>query len=159
MQILPPVIHTTAIKPEWLDYNNHMNVAFYVWIFDLAGVALAQSIGLGEDVTRTTGISWMALENHVTYDNEVSLGQQVEVRVQLVDHDHKRLHLYFEMHTIGADGYLAATEEQLVLCVDLRQRRAATFPPEVQARIAALAQSQAHLPPAANIGRKIGIRR
>lgn len=156
-----PVIYTTPIKPEWLDYNQHMNVAYYVLIFDLAGEALASAIGLGEEVTRCTGISWMALENHTTYDNEVTLGQEVEVRWWLVDHDHKRLHLYFEMHTTGPESYLAATEEQMVLCVDLNDRRAAAFPRDVQARIQSLADTQARLQLASptNIGRRIGIRR
>ncbi|MGK2914145.1 MAG: thioesterase family protein [Porticoccaceae bacterium] len=156
-----PVIYTTAIKPEWLDYNQHMNVAYYVLIFDLAGEALASAIGLGEEITRQTGISWMALENHTTYDNEVTLRQEVEVRWWLVDHDHKRLHLYFEMHTIGPESYLAATEEQMILCVDLNDRRSAAFPAAVQAKIQSLADAQTRLQrsPPTNIGRTIGIRR
>lgn len=156
-----PVLYTTAIKPEWLDYNQHMNVAYYVLIFDLAGEALASDIGLGEEVTRTTGISWMALENHTTYDNEVTLGQEVEVRWWLVDHDHKRLHLYFEMHTTGPEPYLAATEEQMILCVDLNTRRSTAFPDAVLGRVDALADAQrrSSVPAPTNVGRRIGIRR
>jgi acyl-CoA thioester hydrolase len=154
-----PIIHTSEIQPEWLDYNNHLNVAFYVLIFDQSGEALMQSIGLGEGVTRETGFSWVALENHVTFDREVTLGQTVDVRIQLLDHDAKRLHIYLEMHVRGANGYLAATQEQMLMCIDLRQRRSAPFPKEVQASIEAMARQHAQMAPPANIGRKIGIRR
>ncbi len=155
------VIYSTTIKPEWLDYNNHMNVAYYVLIFDKAGESLVSDIGLSEAVTKATDISWMVLENHVTYNNEVVLDQQVDVRVQLLDYDAKRLHLYFEMYGQNKDGseYLASTLEQMVMCVDLSVRRGCEFPENVAASIAALATQQEALPKPENIGRTIGIRR
>lgn len=159
METLPLVIHTTTIKPEWLDYNDHLNVAYYVLIFDQAGEALVHSLGLGEAVTRTTGISWVVLENHITYDQEVTLGQTVDVRMQLLDYDRKRLHLYFEMHVRGREGYLAATLEQMLMCMDLNARRSTPFPDDVQDHIQSMAEQQSHLARPANIGRKIGIRR
>lgn len=156
-----PVIYSTEIKPEWLDYNNHMNVAYYVLVFDLAGEQFICDLGLGEDVTRETGISWMVLENHITYDNEVVLGQEIEVRLQIMDHDNKRLHLYFEMFAKRDDGeeYLASTLEQMAMCVDLNKRKSSTFPKDVAAKIEELAESQASLSTPVNIGRTIGIRR
>ena len=159
MDSLRPIIHTTAIQPEWLDYNDHLNVAYYLLIFDQAGEALVHSLGLGELVTRATGISWVVLENHITYDNEVTLGQMVDVHVQLLDHDQKRLHLYFEMHVKGNKGYLAATLEQMLLCVDLNKRRSTCFPDNVQAEIQSLSRSHVDLPRPGNIGRQIGIHR
>ena len=159
MNKLSPVIYSTAIKPEWLDYNNHMNVAYYVLVFDLAGEALASSLGLGEEVAKKTGISWMVLESHITHDQEVALGQEVDVGMQLVDHDHKRMHLYFEMYLKGSNSYLASTLEQMVMCVDLNERRSASFPDEVMANIKSLAQQQSRLARPVNIGRKIGIRK
>ncbi len=162
MSLRAPVIYRTAIKPEWLDYNNHMNVAYYVLIFDLAGTELVSQLGLSEAVTRATDISWMVLENHITYDNEVVLDQPVDVRLRLLDHDAKRIHLYFEMYAQNTNGdgeYLAATLEQMAMCVDLKARRGSVFPAEVAANIQALAESQASLPIPQNIGRKIGIRR
>ena len=156
-----PVIYNTHIKPEWLDYNNHMNVAYYVLIFDHAGEALVEKIGLGESVTRETNISWMVLENHVTYNSEVVLDQPVAVTMQLVDHDSKRMHLYFEMYGQNEDGtqYLASTLEQMLMCVDLNARKGCEFPAAVMANIEGVAQEQANIPRPENIGRKIGIRR
>lgn len=154
-----PVIYETRIQPQWLDYNDHLNVAYYVLIFDMAGEELVRTLGLGGAITQQTGISWVVLENHITYDREVTLGQAVEVGMQLVDHDHKRMHLYMEMHVAGPDGYIASTLEQMVMCVDLNTRRSTEFPEQVQAGITSLAQSQAHLQQPLNIGRRIGIRR
>ena len=159
MNKLPAVICSTEIKPEWLDYNNHMNVAYYVLVFDLAFEELLLSLGLGEERAKTTGISTMALESHITYDQEVSLGQGVEIRMQLVDHDHKRMHLYLEMYVQGSRGYLASTLEQISLCVDLNERKSASFPKEVMAKIETLSQQQSHLERPDNIGRIIGIRK
>jgi acyl-CoA thioester hydrolase len=159
MNRLPAVIYSTEIKPEWLDYNNHMNVAYYVLVFDLALEELLLSLGLGEGGAKTTGISTMTLESHITYDQEVSRGQDVEVRMQLVDHDHKRMHLYLEMYVKGSNGYLASTIEQVSMCVDLNKRKATSFPDEVMAKIKALSQQQSHLDRPDNIGRKIGIRK
>lgn len=154
-------IYSTRIKPEWLDYNNHMNVAYYVLIFDKAGENLASDIGLGEAFTQETGISWMVLENHVTYNNEVVLDQPVDVRFQLLDHDNKRLHLYFEMYAKNDDGseYLASTLEQMMMCVDLNVRKSCNFPESIAKRIRHLADEQSNFSKPETIGRTIGIRR
>lgn len=159
MNKLPTVIFTTEIKPEWLDYNNHMNVAYYVLVFDLAFEELLLSLRLGEERAKRTGISTMTLESHITYDQEVSLGQEVEIRMQLIDHDHKRMHLYLEMYLEGRSGYLASTLEQISMCVDLNERKSVSFPDEVMAKIKTLSQQQSHLERPHNIGRKIGIRK
>ena len=159
MNKLPKILCSTEIKPEWLDYNNHMNVAYYILVFDLAFEELLLSLGLGEGGAKTTGISTMALESHITDGQEGSLGQEVEIGMQLVDHDHKRLHLYFEMYVKGSRGYLASTLEQISMCVDLNERKSASFPVEVMSKIKALSQHQSHLKRPDNIGRKIGIRK
>lgn len=152
-------LYSTAIKPEWLDYNGHMNVAYYVLIFDLAEEELFKMIGLGELVTKKTNVSWMVLENHITYDDEVSLRQKVTVSARIVDNDTKRLHLYLEMHTQGADGYLASTLEQMVICADLVQRKSTEFPEEVKKNIERLASNQTNEDISDRLGRVIGIRR
>ena len=156
-----PVIYQTSIQSEWLDYNDHMNVAYYVLIFDHAGEEVVKSLGLGAEVSQETGISWMVLENHITYNNEVVLDQPVEVRMQLLDHDSKRLHFYFEMYAKNEDGseYLASTLEQMAMCVDLNARKSSVFPEMIMANIEQLAAEQKDLPKPENIGRTIGIRR
>ena len=156
-----PTIYSTRIKSEWLDYNNHMNVAYYVLVFDFAGVELVGELGMSEKYTKATDISWMVLENHITYDSEVCKNQVVNVGVQLLDHDSKRMHLYFELYAEKDDGseYLASTLEQMVMCVDLKERRACAFPSDIATNIQNMADEHAHFPKPDNIGRKIGIRR
>lgn len=155
----PDIIYSTEIEPAWLDYNNHMNVAYYVLIFDLAFEELLLSLGLGEKIAKSTGISTMILESHITYDQEVCLGQEVEIRAQLVDHDHKRMHHYFEMFVKGSSGYLASTLEQISMCVNLHERKSFSFPDEVMKNIKSLSQQQSHSGRPKNIGRKIAIRK
>jgi acyl-CoA thioester hydrolase len=159
MDSLRPVIHTTGIRPEWLDYNDHLNEAYYLLIFDQADEVLLQSLGLGEETARATGISWVVLENHITYNHEITPGDIVDVHMQLLDYDQKRLHLYFEMHVKGGTGNPASTLEQMLMCVDLKKRRSTRFPGHVQAEIQSLFRSHADLPQPGNLGRRIGIRR
>ena len=155
----PNIVYSTKIDPAWLDYNNHMNVAYYVLIFDLAFEELLLSLGLGEKIAKSAGVSTMILESHITYDREVCLGQELEIRAQLVDHDHKRMHHYFEMHVRGSSCYLASTLEQISICVDLHERKSISFPGEVMKNIKSLLQQQSHSGRPVNIGRKIGIRK
>ena len=159
MKTILPDSYTTDIKTEWLDYNRHMNVTWYTLIFDRAGESFVHSLGLGEEKSKETGISWMALESHVTYDKEVLPGQQVAVKIRIVDYDTKRLHLYFEMHVKGKSGYLAATMEQMLICVDLNKRKAAPFPNKIFRNIAARFQHYSLLPLPERLGHQIGIRR
>ena len=148
----------TPIRRPWLDYNDHLNVASYVLIFDMAGVALFDHLGMGEAYSRETGGSWVVLESHLTYDREVLADDVVSVETRFVDHDAKRLHLYHEMH-IASGGGPAATCEQMTMFFDLRTRRAAPFPEHVARAIDRIGQGQAALPRPKTLGRTIGIRR
>lgn len=157
----PLVVHTTTVQADWLDYNDHLNVANYMRIFDDAGVALFDRLGMGEAHSRATGESWVVLESHVTYDRELGLGARVAVRTQIVDFDAKRVHLYHELHNMDAEPgeSLSATCELMVLFFDLGARRAGPFPAAVMGEIERLAAAQADLPRPADLGRVIGIRR
>jgi len=152
-------IYSAKIQEEWLDYNGHMNVAYYVLVFDQAEEQFFKNIGLGELVAKETNISWMVLENHITYDDEVSLDQEVAINIRVVDHDTKRLHLYLEMVTEGEDGYLTSTLEQMVICADLNQRKSTEFPAEVRKNIETFVQAQPSFDISERLGRTIGIRR
>ncbi len=157
---LPLSLYQTDIKKEWLDYNDHLNVANYVLIFDEAGVALFDHLGMGEAYSMETGGSWVVLENHVTYDLELVLGDKVKVTTQIIDYDAKRLHLYHEIHKLGGEVEgPSSTCEQMTMFFDLNARRAAAFPEHVMENITRIANQQKTLPKPANIGRTIGIKR
>ena len=159
MNHLSNPIYQTTIQQEWTDYNNHLNVAYYLLIFDKAAEELMESIELGEHSAKTKKISWMVMENHMTFNRELVVGQEVEVHFRLIDHDHKRLHFYMEMYAVGEKSYLAATLEEMIICADLANRKSTEFPNDVLQNIEQIAKDQTDLQMPDNIGRKIGIRR
>lgn len=147
---------TLEVRPEWLDYNGHMNVAYYSLAFDLAGEEFVKAAGMGEDYTRTTQNSWMVLEAHITYQNEAKLGDALRVESRVLDCNAKLAHLYQEMYR---GDTLLSTQEQLVLHVSLATRRGAPFEPAILANFETLRAQQADIARPDWIGRRIGIRR
>ena len=125
-------IHLTTQKiiKDWTDYNNHMNVAYYVLIFDIYGAEiLMNKFQMGEHSAKTTKKSTMVVESHITYNQEVSEGDEVDVNLTFFDHDKKRL--LYKMEMIHKEKkYLASTIEILALYVDLGQRKVAEFEDE-----------------------------
>jgi len=150
--------HAEAIRPEWIDYNGHMNVAFYVLVFDNATDALFEAMDFGAAWRRRSGRSFFAVEAHVRYLAELTLDDEVRVATQILGTDAKRLHCF---HTLRrkATGGVAATMEMLSLHVDLGTRRAVPFAPDDRARIAGFAASHANLPTPDGAGRAVGLRK
>ena len=122
-------ITNQIIKKEWTDYNKHMNVAYYVLVFDESWEVMLQKFKMGEDSAKTTGMSTMVVENYITYNNEVKEGEEVEVFLTYFDHDKKRLHYKLEMIEKSSKK-LSATIELLSLYVDLKKRKVSEFEEE-----------------------------
>lgn len=150
--------HRDTVRPEWIDYNGHMNVAYYVLVFDRATDVWFEHLGLGEAYRTRSGSSIFALELHVLYLAELKQGDPLRVTTQLLDHDEKRLHFFHRMYH-AERGTLSACLEIVVMNVGLSSRKAEPFPPEVQAQIAAVAQAHAALPRPPEAGRVIGLKR
>jgi len=147
-----------AVRPEWIDYNGHMNVGYYLVAFDQATEALCAHLGVGEAYRRKADASMFVLEAHVTYDQEVREGAPLMFRTRIVDHDAKRIHLFHRMFH-AEEGYLAATNELMCMHVDLAARRSAPFPPDVVERVREAAIVHAGDIPSTDINRRIAIRR
>lgn len=145
------------IRPEWIDYNGHMNVAYYVLAFDQGTDHFLATLGLDADYLREGG-STFALEMHVTYDSELRLDESYVVRTQLIDADAKRLHLFHRMFHAEA-GWLAATNEVITMHIDMATRRSAAFPPSIQAVVDDTLAVHTAFPPPQGLGRVIGVRR
>lgn len=154
----PPETWRETVREEWTDYNGHMNLAYYVLVFDHATDAFYPTVGLGEDYKKRTNGSTFAVEAHITYDAELIAGDEVYCTTQLLDFDEKRIHYFHAMYHADK-GYLASTTELLAVHVDLNSRRVAPMPDEIQDKLAAALEQHRALPRPKQAGRVIGIRR
>lgn len=152
----PPETWREVVRPEWTDYNAHLNLAYYVLIFDHATDAFYPMVGLGERYRERTNHSTFAVESHVTYDAEVLAGDEVRCTTQLLGYDEKRIHYFHRMYNAG-NGHLAATTELLAVHVDLAVRRVVPMPEPVRRSLAAMMAAHRSLPRPAQAGRVIGI--
>jgi acyl-CoA thioester hydrolase len=156
--LAPPLAaHVETVRPEWVDYNGHMNVAYYVLVFDHATDALLDAIGIGEAYRRAEGGSFFIAEAHIAYRRELRAGDAMRIEAQILGHDENRLHAFLRM-VHAESGELAATYEILGLHVDMTSRRAAPFPASARERIRALAVLHATRPHPAEAGRGISPR-
>ena len=122
-------IANQIIKKEWTDYNNHMNMAYYVLVFDQLWEIVLAKFKMGEQSAKTTQMSTMVVETHTTYNNEVKEGDEVEVNLTFFDHDKKRMHFKMEM-IVKSSKKLSATLEMLSLYIDLSNRKVSEFEKE-----------------------------
>ena len=123
-------LNSKKIIKDWTDYNGHMNVAYYVLIFDIYGAEkLMTEFKMGEDSAKTTSKSTMVVESHITYNQEVKEGDEVDVNLIYFDHDKKRLLYKLEM-IHKSKKYLVSTVESLSLYVDLKERKVSEFEDE-----------------------------
>ena len=153
----PLVIHKATVKPEWIDYNGHLNMAYYILLFDNATDRFFDLIDLGVDYVNRSQHSAFVLETHVTYQREVSLDDPLRFTLQLIDADEKCLHYYLEMFH-AEHGFRASTSEQIAIHIDLSKRRPKPFPKVMKQQIDLVLKSHADLPEPDNLGRSIGLR-
>ena len=123
------LLTTKKIIKEWTDYNNHMNLSYYILVFDMGAEVILSKFQMGENSARTTKKSTMVVETHTTYNNEVKERDEVNVLLSHFDHDKKRLHYKLEMYDKGKN-ILSATTEVLSLYIDLNVRKVSEFEKE-----------------------------
>ena len=120
-------LSSQKIIEEWIDYNNHMNVSYYLLIFDKYGADTLNNIfKMGEHSAKKTGKSTMIVESNITYDQELKVNDEVDINLIYFDHDKKRLQYKMEM-IHKEKKYLASTIEILALYVDLNTRKVSEF--------------------------------
>lgn len=146
-----------TVEPQWIDYNGHLNMAYYNVLFDRGADDLFAEFGITADYPKTRGFSTFSAEFHVCYLRELHEGDAVYVTSQLIDIDEKRFHFYQELY--HADGWLSATGEGLGLHIDMNGPKVAPMPEDVFSRINALYEAHRQLPRPDRVGRKIGITR
>ena len=153
----PFVSRLMEIEKDWIDYNGHLNMAYYNVLFDRCSDEAFEAMGLGLDYARDRRMTIYTAEVHVCYVRELHLGDRVTVTFQLLDHDEKRLRAYQEIR--HADGWLAATSESLSLHIDMSGPKVAPFPADVMEKVDILRAAHAALPVPERAGRSIGIKR
>jgi len=144
------------VLPEWIDANGHMNLAYYVVLFDKATDLTYDVIGVGQAYRDATGNSTFTAETHTLYEREVRVGERVRVVPHVLGVDAKRLHYFHEMfHAEG--GHRVAAQELIALHIDLSIRRVAPFPAELYERIRRLVAARAAAPLPDGVGRRIAM--
>ena len=123
------ILKTEKVIKEWTDYNGHMNMSYYILIFDNAAEVMLTKFKMGGDSAQNDKKSTFAVETHTTYYQEVKLREEVDVHLTYLDHDKKRIHYRVSMFH-KEKKYLAATTEVLSLYIDLNRRKVAEFEPE-----------------------------
>ena len=146
-----------VVKPEWIDLNGHMNLAFYVMLFDQAFDLLLAEWDLDWAYTKRTGLGLFAVEAHILYEQELLEGEDVAVRTWVVEADAKRLHVAHEMYR-AADMARAACSESMNVHVDLAARKMIPWPETQREALAAAAAAHAGAAPDW-VGRKVSMRR
>jgi len=153
----PFVSRVMEVEKDWIDYNGHMNMAYYNVLFDRGSDDAVEAIGLGPDYAKQRHLTFYTAEIHVCYVQELHLGDKVTVSFQLLEHDEKRMRAFQEIRHV--DGWLAATSEGMWLHVDMAGPKVAPFPPDILAEVARMQAAHAALPVPERAGRSIGIRR
>jgi acyl-CoA thioester hydrolase len=141
---LRPVCLRRTIPEEYLDFNKHMNMRWYVALFDDAGDTLHDHVGLTREFRRASGSGTMDLEHHTWFINEVMAGSQIAIYSRMVAHSAKMIH-YLMFMVNESTGKVAAHFECVNALVDLQARKTTAYPAEILARIDALLGEQSQL--------------
>ena len=150
----PFVSSVMQIEPQWIDYNGHLNMAYYNVMMDRAIDELWLQLGIGPTYKKERHGSTFTAECHVRYLREIHLGDSVQVTVYLLGADEKRLHTFEELRH-ASEGWLSATSENISLHIDMTTRKVAAFPADIRARIAEIANAHATVARPEGIGRKV----
>lgn len=144
------------VLPAWIDGNDHMNMAYYVVMFDLATDVIWDALGIGIAYKRATRCGTFAAEAHILYEQEMRVGERGRVHSRLLGADSKRLHVTHELYR-ETDGKRAAAQEFLFLHVDLEARRVIPWPAEIFGRLQEGVRAHAALPPLTWTGRRVAL--
>jgi acyl-CoA thioester hydrolase len=152
----PFVSSLMRVEPQWIDYNGHLNMAYYNVLFDRAVDEVYEVLGIGLDYLKQTHHSTFTAEVHVRYLRELRENDPVRVTFLLLDYDAKRIH-YFEQLLHADEGWLSATSENMTLHVDMTAKKVAPFPDSIMRALAAMKAAHAKLPRPEAAGRRIAM--
>lgn len=158
MEIAAPLAsRVQEVEKDWIDYNGHMNMAYYNVLFDRCADEAFELMGMGPEYAAKRRLTIYTAEAHVCYVRELHLGDKVSGTFQLIDHDSKRLRFFQELRHV--EGWLAATSEVLTLHIDMNGPKVTDFPKDVMERVEKVARTHADMPMPERAGRSITIKR
>lgn len=152
----PFVSSPMRVEKQWIDYNGHLNMAYYHVLFDRAVDEAYELIGIGHDYLKLHNHSTFTAEAHVRYLRELHEGNPVRVTFQLLGYDAKRVH-YFEQLFHATEGWVSATSENLILHIDMAAKKVAPFPDTIMRSLAAMKAAHERLPRPEAAGRRIAM--
>jgi acyl-CoA thioester hydrolase len=152
----PFVSSIMRVEPQWIDYNGHLNMAYYNVLFDRCVDEAYELLGIGQDYLATQKHSTFTAEAHVRYLREIHDGDPVRVTFQLLDYDAKRIH-YFQQLFHATDGWVSATSENMTLHVDMTAKKVAPFPTTIMDTLARMKTAHVRLPRPEAAGRGIAM--
>lgn len=154
-----PIVLSTSVKNEWIDYNNHMGDFAYTIAFSDALDPVLDVIGLNEKYRETTDCTIFTLESHISFLREIKLGDEISIDFQLVDFDHKRIHVILSLKNRARD--VCAYFEVMLMHMRSEpggRRKPAAFPASVSCRLEELAKAHQKVSRPNKVGASIGIR-
>jgi acyl-CoA thioester hydrolase len=152
----PFVSSLMHVESQWIDYNNHLNMAYYNVLFDRAVDEVYELIGIGAEYLKQANHSTFTAEVHVRYVRELQVNDPVRVTFQLLDYDAKRIH-YFEQLFHATEGWVSATSENITLHVNMAAKKVAPFPEGIVHSLARMKAAHARLPRPEAVGRHIAM--
>lgn len=154
----PFIGHRGEVFPGWADNNQHMNLAYYLVMFDAASDAIFEELRIGQEYRKIADSTCFAAETHLVYEHEMNVGDKATIVTTIIDLDSKRLHLAHEMFRDGSSTR-ACLQEIMFINVNLTTRRAVLWTDDAIAHLRAALQAHHVLPRPAKLGRAIGIAR
>jgi acyl-CoA thioester hydrolase len=152
----PFVSSVMTVEAGWIDYNGHLNMAYYNVLFDRAVDEAYELLGIGADYLTRERRSLFTAEVHVRYLRELHAGDPVRATFQLLGFDAKRVH-YFEQLFHAAEGWVSATSENMALHVDMDSKRTAPMAAQAATRLGLMRAAHARLPIPEAAGRRIAM--
>ena len=122
-----PIYYRETIANHYLDAMGHMNVRWYMALYDQATWHFFDTIGMTSHYLKTFHAGAFALRHFLNYFSEIHEGQTVALHTRILGRTDKRFHF---MHFMINETTLqvASSFEALGTHADLKERRSAPFP-------------------------------
>ncbi len=139
-----PVLMSQVVSKKWEDQNGHINVGYYMALYNDSGWPMVDLIGIDESYFTERKMGLVDFDNHLRYFSELHVGERVTTYGRFTAHDKKRIQGM--MYVVNDDkNQLACSIEFMSICFDLEKRRSALIPDDIFVRLAAVTSQHQQL--------------